>query len=59
MGARGDEKAFLNEQHREIEENSRVGETRDLFKKIRDSRGILHAKMGTTKNRNNKGLKNW
>ena len=58
MGARRDEKAFLNEQHREIEENNRVGKTRDLFKKIQDSKGILHAKMGATKNRNSKGLKN-
>ena len=54
--ARREKKAFLNEQCKEIEENNRIGKTRDLFKKIRDTKGILHAKMGTTKNRNSKGL---
>ena len=42
-------KAFLNEQYKEIEENNRMGKTRDLFKKMRDTKGIFHAKMGTTK----------
>ena len=45
--ARRDKKAFLSVQCKEIEENNRMGKTRDLFKKIRDSRGIFHAKMGT------------
>ena len=40
-------KAFLNEQYKEIEENNRMGKTRDLFKKIRDTKGIFHAKMGS------------
>ena len=56
MKARRDKKAFLNEQCKEIEESNRIGKTRDLFKKIRDTKGILHTKMGTTKNRNSKGL---
>jgi len=50
--ARRDKKAFLSNQCKEIEENSRMGNTRDLFKKIRDTKGILHAKMSTTKDRN-------
>ena len=44
--ARRDKKAFLSEQCKEIEENNRMGKTRDLFKKIRDTKGTLHAKMG-------------
>ena len=47
--ARGDEKAFLNDQCKEIEENNRMGKTRDFFKKIRDTKGIFHAKMGSIK----------
>ena len=47
-----DKKAFLNDQCKEIEENSRVGKTRDLFKKIRDTKGTFHAKMGLIKDRN-------
>ena len=50
--ARRDEKAFLSDQCKEIEENNRLGKTRDLFKKIRDTKGIFHAKMGTIKDRN-------
>ena len=50
--ARRDKKAFLSDQCQEIEENNRMGKTRDLFKKIRDTKGILHAKMGTIKDRN-------
>ena len=45
--ARRDNKAFLNDQCKEIEENSRMGKTRELFKKIRDTKGIFHANMGT------------
>ena len=45
--ARRDEKAFLSDQCKEIEENNRMGKTTDLFKKIRDTKGIFHAKMGT------------
>ena len=47
--ARRDKKAFLNEQCKEIEENNRMGKTRDLFKKIRDTNGIFYTKMGTIK----------
>ena len=47
--ARRDEKAFLSDQCKEIEENNRLGKTRDLFKKIRDTKGKFHAKMGTIK----------
>ena len=47
--ARRDEKAFLSDQCKEIEENNRTGKTRDLFKKIRDTKGTFHAKMGTIK----------
>ena len=50
--ARRDKKAFLSDQCKEIEENNRVGKTRDHFKKIRDTKGIFHAKMGTIKDRN-------
>ena len=50
--ARRDKKAFLSEQCKEIEENSRMGKTRDLFKKIRDTKGTFHAKMGSIKDRN-------
>ena len=50
--ARGDKKAFLSDQCKEIEENNRMGTTRDLFKKIRDTKGTFHAKMGTIKYRN-------
>ena len=55
--ARRDKKAFLSDQCKEIEENNRMGKTRDLFKKIRDTKGIFHAKMGSIKkNRNSIGL---
>ena len=47
-----DKKAFFSDQCKEIEENNRMGKTRDLFKKIRDIRGTFHAKMGTVKDRN-------
>ena len=47
-----DEKAFFSDQCKEIEENNRMGKTRDLFKKIRDSKGTFHAKMGSIKDRN-------
>ena len=50
--ARRDKKAFLSEQYKEIEENKRMGKTRDLFKKIRDTKGTFHAKMGSIKDRN-------
>ena len=49
--ARRDKKAFLSDQCKETEENSRMGKTRDLFKKIRDTKGIFHAKMGSIKDR--------
>ena len=49
--ARRDKKAFLSDQCKEIEENNRLGKTRDLFKKIRDTKGTLHAKMGSIKDR--------
>ena len=54
--ARRDTKAFLSDQCKEIEENNRMGKTRDLFKKIRDTKGIFHAKMGTIKDRNRMDL---
>ena len=54
--AKREKKAFLSDQCREIEENNRMGKTRDLFKKIRDTKGTLHAKMGTTKDRNSMDL---
>ena len=50
--ARRDKKAFLNDQCKEIEESNSMGKTRDLFKKIRDTKEIFHAKMGTIKDRN-------
>ena len=50
--ARRDKKAFFSDQCKEIEENNRVGKTRDLFRKIRDTKRIFQAKMGTIKNRN-------
>ena len=53
---RRDKKAFLSNQCKEIEENNRMGKTRDLFKKIRDTKGIFHAKMGSIKHRNDMGL---
>ena len=54
--ARRDKKAFLSNQCKEIEENNRMGKTRDLFKKIRDTKGTLHAKMGSIKDRNGMDL---
>ena len=66
--ARRDKQAFLSDQYREIEENNRMGKTRDLFKKIRDTKGTSHANMGKIKDRkgmdlteaedNNRGGKN-
>ena len=53
---RRDKKAFLSEQWKEIEENNRMGKTRDLFKKIRDTKGTCHAKMGSIKDRNGMDL---
>ena len=50
--ARRDKKAFLSNKCKEIEENNRMGKTKDLFKKIRDTKGIFHAKMSTIKDRN-------
>ena len=50
--ARRDKKTFLNDQCKEIEENNRMGKTRDLFKKISDTKGVYYAKMGTIKDRN-------
>ena len=55
--ARRDKKVFLSDQCKEIEENNRMGKTRDLFKKISDTKGAFHAKMGTMKDRNCKDLK--
>ena len=54
--ARRDKKVFLSDQCKEIEENNKTGKTRDLFRKIRDTKGQFHAKMGTTKDRNGMGL---
>ena len=54
--ARRDKKAFLSNQCKEIEENNRMGKTRDLFKKIRDTKGAFHAKMGSIKDRNGMDL---
>ena len=51
-----DKKAFLGDQCKEIEENNRMGKTRDLFKKIRDTEGTFHTKMGTIKDRNGMDL---
>ena len=55
--ARRDKKAFLSDQCKDIEENKRMGKTRGLFKKIRDTKGIVHAKMGTIMDRNGMDLK--
>ena len=64
--AKRDKKAFLSDQCKEIEENNRMGKTRDIFKKIKDTKGTFHAKMGTIKHRNGTDLieaedikKNW
>ena len=54
--ARRDKKTFLSDQCKEIEENNRMGKTSDLVKKIRDTKGIFHAKMGTIKDRNGMDL---
>ena len=55
--ARRDKKAFLSVQFKEIQENNRKGKTRELFKKIRDTKGIFHAKMGSINDRNDMDLK--
>ena len=55
--ARRDNKAFLSDLCKDIEENNRTGKTRDLFKKIRDTKGTFHAKMGLIKDRNGMDLK--
>ena len=54
--ARRDKKAFLRDQCKEVEENNRMGKTRDLFKKIRDTKGTFHSKMGSIKDRNGMDL---
>ena len=54
--ARKDKKAFLGDQCKDIEENNRMGKTKDLFQKIRNSKGTFHAKMGTIKDRNGMDL---
>ena len=54
--ARRDKKGFLSDQCKEIEENNRMGKTRDLFKKIRDTKGTLHTQMGSIKDRNGMDL---
>ena len=54
--ARRDKKAFLSDECKEIDKNNRMGKTRDLFKKIRDTKGTFHAKMGTIKDRNSMDL---
>ena len=54
--ARRDKKAFLNDQYKDIEEKNRMGKTRDLFKKIRATKGIFHAKMGSIKDRSGMDL---
>ena len=54
--ARRDKNIFLSDQCKEIEENNSIGKTRDLFKKIRDTKGIFHAKMGSIKDRNSMDL---
>ena len=56
QSSRRDKKAFLSDQCKETEENNTMGKTRDLFKKIRDTNGIFHAKMSTTKDRNGMDL---
>ena len=55
--ARRDKKAFLSDQYKEIEEKNRIGNTRDLIKKITDTKGMFHAKMGTIKDRNGMDLR--
>ena len=55
--ARRDKKAFLSDQCKEIEKNNRMGKTRDLVKKIRDTKGTFHAKVGSIKNRNGMDLR--
>ena len=57
--ARRDKKAFLSDHCKEIEENNRMGKTRDLFKKIRDTKAAFHAKMGSIKDRNGMDLKEY
>ena len=57
--ARRDKKAFLSDQCKEIEKNNRMEKTRDLFKKIRDTKGTFHAKMGLIKDRNGRDLTEW
>ena len=63
--ARREKKTFLSDQCKEIEENNRMGKTRDLFKKIRNTTGIFHSKMGSIKDRNGRdlaeaeGIKKW
>ena len=54
--ARRDKKTFLSDQCKEIEENNRMGQTRDLFKKIRDTKGTFHVRMGSIKDRNDMDL---
>ena len=54
--ARRDKKAFLSDQHKEIEENNRMGKAKDLFKKIRDTKGLFHTEMGKIKDRNGMDL---
>ena len=54
--AKRDKKGFLSDQYKEIEENNRMGKTRNLFKKIRDTEGTFHAKMGSVKDRNGRDL---
>ena len=54
--ARRDKKAFLNDQCKEIEENNKMGKTRDIFKKIRDTKGTFHAKMGSIMDRNDRDI---
>ena len=54
--ARRDKKAFFRDQYKEMEENNRMGKTRDLFKKVRDTKGTFHAKMGLIKDRNGMDL---
>ena len=54
---RRNKKAYLSDQCKEIEENNRMGKTRDLFKKLRDTKGIFHAKMGSIKDRNGRDLR--
>ena len=54
--ARRDKNAFFSDQYKEIEENNRMRKTRDLFKKIRDTKGTFHAKMGSVKDRNGRDL---